>query len=868
MRRASIFLLIFVLLLVGPALFRYFTFYQLGAAPDRGEIPVYDPAVVVVPEATPPSTAFVDEPTMGKGQILLDVGHGNAFSLDELAYFHGRLAARGFEFAYYEGDNLAANLRAAAAFVVIAPLETFTAQEVTAVKTFVAQGGRLLIVGDPTRFNVEIVDSFFDLSYVIEDDQIPLNSLAAAFDLTFNGDYLYNQTENEGNFRNILIKGNGLGESPFTESVSELVFYGSHSIDMGSSATAVLRGDDNTWSSATDRPGGLTLAASSQDGRVLALGDLHFLTEPYYTSYDNGRFIAHIANFLTASDGRVYSLLDFPYFYDTAVNLNYVGLSQLSPFIFEQTVALQQGFRAAGYELNLTAVGTLEEDSLWVGLYNQADESLVELLASHDITFTIDPPILTNAEQNTLEAPEGTKAIATATAVAEQAQSDVRLIHTPLGDVPMSGTGLFLLNQANGRNQLIVLAASSDGLLKQIGFLLEMIPFNTSYEEAGCLVQNNLALCPTNITDEAVEAELIISESISNTSSIESEDEEEADGTDNEEVVEVDLDAISQGRINLGDSVEAELAAGESHMWILDEGTAVVDIVVEATEDVDAILELYDSDFNLVDLSDSSFSGGAESLLGIELDPGDYFIVVRDYYEDGGTYTLTVTETDESTSNTSGSIEHIFLFVDDTGEPLGEGINSADRFLELLSDQYEVTVWVSSIDGTFDSLDEAFLNDIDLLIWDTGDYIAESTENDILMYTYLLSGGKLLLTGSAPLMFVGADLTELVDIQLTGDDLFLLDGLESEQSFLLDDTYQVYEIDNLIVNEGQEDQVTPFLINGPESNGTGLLRGIAILDPALESQVIVLSLPFVALPEALQASLLSNMLSWFEATSY
>ena len=122
--------------------------------------------------------------------------------------------------------------------------------------------------------------------------QVPLNDLANAFDITFRGDYLYNTVANEGNFRNILLDDAGFGGGPLTDGLEQLVLYSSHSLQLGPTAAPLLSADADTWSSATDRPGGLTLAAlspsESDAGQLLAVGDVHFLLEPYNTVHDNG----------------------------------------------------------------------------------------------------------------------------------------------------------------------------------------------------------------------------------------------------------------------------------------------------------------------------------------------------------------------------------------------------------------------------------------------------------------------------------------------------------------------------------------------------------------------------------------------------
>ncbi len=868
MRRGIVLLVVFIILLVAPALLRYLNYYNLGGGIDRGQIPTYDPATVTA-QPTPAAATFVDEPVAGHGSILLDVAHDNAFTLDELSYLHGRLSARGYDVITYDGGNLAAALRAVNAFVVITPLKVFTFDDVQAVKAFVAQGGRLLLIGDPTRFAVSIEEDLFEINVIIEDDKIPLNSLASEFDITFNGDYLYNLTENEGNFRNIILKGSGLGEGDLTAELTEIVFYGAHSLDVGPAATAVLRGDDNTWSSATDRPGGLTLAATSYEGHVLALSDIQFMTEPYYTSYDNSRFIARLADFLTQTDNRTFTLADFPYFYAAPVNLVYTGRPDLGPLAFDQTVALQNAFRSVGQSLTLAATVADDQNALHLGLYNQAGDDVLEILASHGITFTLEPPVLTEAEQAALKkeledkdaeaTPEPTEEESTEEAVPEEPEP-VRIVHTPLGNVQMSGTALVLLDASHGRHSVIVLAASRDGLDSAVNLLLDLIPLDANYESAGCVLQENLALCPTGVADEEVEAELLTG-GTAVTDADEEPEEPEEDAQPDEPVA--DIDAVNQGAIDLDESVEGELAEGESHAWTFSGGPAVIDILVEGNEDMDTVLELYDPNNNLITSADSTFTGEAEEIRGADIeDDGDYTIVVRDYYDDGGSYTLTVTAVEGGgDEGAAGTIENVFLFVDDDGEPIGEGITSADALLALLSETYEVTTWVSTVDGP---LEEDTLAGVDLLIWDSGDYRNEEgffDEDTFIIFEYLDGGGSLFVTGSSPTILADVELASLSDLEIIGDDPILLDGLDSGDVIELEDTYEVGLSDLMV--EDSDEGTTPFLLRGPGSEGSGEIVGLAGIDDFSAQRSVLLLLPFVILPEDIQEILLTNIMTWF-----
>lgn len=619
MRRGITYLLVFLILLALPFAVRWISYYRLGQE-DRPLVPTFDPIEVVARVPTPSAGEFVDEPQKGQGLVLLDQAHDNQFFLEEIGSLDGRLAARGFEFISYENGSLASALRPVSAYVVIAPLDSFSAEEIQDVAAFVNRGGRVLLVGDPTRFNLELSESAFSFNYVVEDDKIPLNSLANQFDLAFNGDYLYNTLENEGNFRNIILKPDEDGAPDLLDGVGQLAFYGSHSIQTGTTSQPLLVGDDNTWSSATDRPGGLALAALSGDG-VLAVGDVDFLSEPYASVYDNGRFIAQIADFLATPD-RGFDLADFPYFYGEVVDLVFSDDPELGPDAFDEIIALQNAFRRVGKELMLADEPQDGHGVLYLGLYNQADD-VTDLLDAAGVNLAIESTAPTDTNGDT------------AGDAGDNNQTGAGQIESPLGSIQMAGTSLIVLQEEQNRPTLVVLAASGEGLEGTIRRLIDLIPMNANDALTDCLLQDDLAFCPTGVADEPVEAELDTS---GRPDLIEPVEEEET-----EEEEQVDLEAAAQGTIELGETVEGTMAENEAHSWTFSQGPALVDIILQSGEDMDGILELYDPEGFLLAAADSSFDGEEEQLAGIPIpDDGDYTIVVRDFYEDGGSYSLTV----------------------------------------------------------------------------------------------------------------------------------------------------------------------------------------------------------------------------------
>lgn len=667
-----IYLVIFLALLALPSLVRRVRFFGLEPGV-RQEPPTYELADISARVPTPAASAFQDEPKAGDGQILLDVAHENFFDLGELGFLDSRLAARGYELAAFESGDLASALRPVDALVVVAPMKEFTATEIQVVSDFVARGGRLLLIGDPTRIAFDFGDEGESFSLRLNTDQIPLNSLANEFDLVFNGDYLYNTIENEGNFRNIVLEQDGMRESRLTEDVEKLAFYGTHSIQLGRESQPLLLGDDNTWSSSTDRPGGLALAALGGAERVLAVGDIDFLSEPYYTVYDNSRFIAHLADFLTGA-GRDFVLADFPYFHDDVVELVFVGDPQLGPGAFENIISLQEAFRRIGRRLELADEASGDGDTFYMGLYNQAAE-IEALLGEAGISLVIDPPIEEEKEvgEDATAAGEDEEAAGSADANADESANaedepgadeavaleeepaadgesaeeveEIRLVKSDMGDVQMSGTALVVLSQEGDSRSVIVLASSGEGLANITGRLVESIPVGAEAALSDCLLEEGTALCPTNVSEEVVEAVLDTSDAPpAEETPPEGEEEVESETETGEGGLDLGaLGADLQGAIGLDESVDGTLEADQAHAWTFGGGPLLVNIVLQVSEDVDGVLELYDPNGDFVISADSAFVGEEERLQLIEIsDDGDYTIIVRDFFDDGGDYALTV----------------------------------------------------------------------------------------------------------------------------------------------------------------------------------------------------------------------------------
>jgi hypothetical protein len=474
--------LLAIVLLISPLVVRWLYFYEGRYEPG----PVARPDLSKIEEPLPQTQPFTEQEVAAPfGTVLLDQAHKNRVTMAELNVLQARLNARGQQLEpVADAEGLSKQLRDAKALVVISPGEDWKPQEIQSVERFVEKGGRLLLVTDPTRYEV-LLDEFGD--YVGMDNDSPhLNDLAARFDLVFQEDYLYNTSDNEGNFRNIKLT--NLADNPLTQGLDQLVFFATHSIVSEEPALIGVGGE--TRSSSSQRAEELNVGVLTAGGSVLALGDLTFMTEPYDAVYDNDQFVANIADFLSGAE-RQYELADFPFFFDEEADLVYAGDPLLNSSLLKGGSTLQALFDAEGKTLSVSAAEDKAQDTLFFGLYEQAEE-VEPYLAAAEVTLVITPtgtveegkssltsatpkattsPVssqsLTGTQPITPTQPPTTAKPSTGSAAeAESVSSGTnRIVIEPLGEMALAGTSL-LLRQTDDQQRvvMVVLANTSKGL--------------------------------------------------------------------------------------------------------------------------------------------------------------------------------------------------------------------------------------------------------------------------------------------------------------------------------------------------------------------------------------------------------------------
>ena len=283
-------------------------FYQGGYdAPATVDIPYHE-----IPSRSAASGKVLDSPggQEREGLLLVDAQHVNSFRENEIISLSSRVASRGYDVEFV-GDfsaiedpeqisprlqQLAAKLRRADSFAVILPQTPFSDAEAGLVERFVAKGGKLLLVSDPSRPQ-------------------QINTLAERFGLDFQPDYLYNTVENDLNFRHIVVR--DFQPDRLTAGLDAVTLYMAGSIRSPGPGLAYI--DANTKSSLLESAGDHSPIAWGDSRNVLAVADLSFMVPPQDSLLDNDRLVSNIADYLTESE-RQLDLADFPYFYQTGAD--------------------------------------------------------------------------------------------------------------------------------------------------------------------------------------------------------------------------------------------------------------------------------------------------------------------------------------------------------------------------------------------------------------------------------------------------------------------------------------------------------------------------------------------------------------------
>jgi hypothetical protein len=471
-------LIIAALLLVLPIAGRWVWFNRGLYAPPT--IPELDDSQIEV--ALPQYSPLADEVSERSGTVVFDLGHDNNLEVDDLTPLQERLKTRGVDSRTVDGMTafLDTELQGALALVVAAPTFRYTEGEVQAVLDFVEDGGRVLLVADPTRQIPVPEEDILDLADILlPESAVPaINSLANPLGVAYFDDYLYNLVENEANYRNVRLSV-GDAEHPLSEGLETVTLFAAHSVQ--SDGPAILVGDENTHSELRTGETELAGAVTAVGGNVLALGDLTMLTAPYHTVSDNDRFLSNVADWLVSAE-RVWHLRDFPFLFQRPVDLVQISGEFVDPRLVAVSSTLDDVLSLADLSLSMREKADPDRDALFVGTFDDV-ELVQDYLEDAGVVITI-------VEEEEAGTP-------TPTPAAEEEEERNTIAVEGFGTVIMEGTSLFLVDQSEGRVVVIALAEDGDSVIQA----LDRLSFVDFF---GCVDSDRVTLCSTGEAGEGI----------------------------------------------------------------------------------------------------------------------------------------------------------------------------------------------------------------------------------------------------------------------------------------------------------------------------------------------------------------------------
>jgi hypothetical protein len=192
----------------------------------------------------------------------------------------------------------------------------------------------------------------------------------------------------------------------------------------------------------------------SEDGNVIAFGDLTFLTPPYNNVADNATLIANIADFMLGGK-RTTTLANFPYIFSQhTLQVLPTSEVQMTAEMIAALGRLQASLEGANLSMQIATGEPEDGDLLVLGTFTPTD----------DLLPYIEPfDLLMDEFTEYVEVPG-------------------------FGNVGRTGNGILIFDAGKQGNTLILLADTVDDLT----FLLDTVSSGSLY---GCVLQGDIGVC-------------------------------------------------------------------------------------------------------------------------------------------------------------------------------------------------------------------------------------------------------------------------------------------------------------------------------------------------------------------------------------
>lgn len=214
----------------------------------------------------------------------------------------------------------------------------------------------------------------------------------------------------------------------------------------------------------------------------------------------------------------------------------------------------------------------------------------------------------------------------------------------------------------------------------------------------------------------------------------------------------------------------------------------------------------------------------------------------------------TATETTEPQE----SERRIIVVAFDEGEGRYDSMTSAEDYVEILGERFDVTLWSKARDGSPSTED---LLGYDLIIWTTGDFeeAFDEEESDTIL-TIMLEGKPFIVSGA----YLDDTASEAIqrDIQVKDADHPLAQGFEPEEviSFVSPPSGHEYEI-GVLETDLIEGSIIVF-VRGPDSESAGSESILVAEDEFLRLHIALIGFPIYLLPPEAKTRLVLNTVEW------
>ena len=244
------------------------------------------------PQVTSQSSSSPISPASASSNsdVIVDLSHGNQVSWWDLDILIAELASRNLTVSFVtQPDELGVKLENASRLIVACPTQVYMNEECSSIGEFVDRGGLLLMFYDPAW-------EYIGQEGLNQSIIAPVNSLATRFGISFAKGYLYNEAEHYGIYRNIYVK--NFTSNSLTMNLNSLVLFtaaGIHSTGKGVAWTS-----NDTYSSVAEKADNYAtiVLVDKGNGKIVAIGDLTFLNEPFCYVEDNYKLILNLVELI------------------------------------------------------------------------------------------------------------------------------------------------------------------------------------------------------------------------------------------------------------------------------------------------------------------------------------------------------------------------------------------------------------------------------------------------------------------------------------------------------------------------------------------------------------------------------------------